>query len=110
MLRVPAPRVAYAIAFFALSLALLVLVRPSFAFTPDGKIKPFGVRRPAADDGGGADPTLLPLGVAVVVLAVLSLYLFAMLDLVGGRGANGAPTSMGGIKAAAYVHDGWRMP
>jgi hypothetical protein len=44
-------------------------------FTPDGDIKPFGV-------GGENNKTVFSLGVFVIVLAILSFYIFALLDLI----------------------------
>ena len=73
---VPAPRVAYAAAFFALLMALIVLARPALVFRPDGTPRPFGV---AAAGAEGA--TVYSLGVVTVVAAVLSLFLFTVIDV-----------------------------
>lgn len=77
MLRAPAPRVAYAIAFFCLSFTLIAVMKPSALFDAKGQPKPFGVRASQSDTTN----TLMPLGVVVIVIAILSLYVFAMIDM-----------------------------
>ena len=69
---VPA-RVIYSTLFFALAMILVAVVRPAAFFTPSGEPRPFGT---------GEGRTVFPLGVLVVVAAVLSLYLFALIDLI----------------------------
>jgi hypothetical protein len=88
MMRAPAPRVAYAIAFFGLSFALLIVTKPLALFDASGKPIPFGVRaapEAQADVTDAAHTTLIPLGVVVVVIAIASLYVFAMIDLLSNR-------------------------
>lgn len=72
----PPARVVYSTLFFVLTMALILVARPRTLFKPDGSAKEFGT--------GGHDQgrTVFPLGVVVVLVAVLSLYTFAMIDLV----------------------------
>ena len=76
----PPARVVYSCLFFVLSMALIAVARPRAIFDTDGRPKPFGV---------GEGRTVFPLGVVVVVVAVLSLFAFALIDLFsfpgGGR-------------------------
>jgi hypothetical protein len=75
----------YSILFFALTMALLAVARPAALFLPDGSVRPFGFARPDADakldPPDDVKPTVFPLGVIVVVAAVLSMYMFAMIDV-----------------------------
>lgn len=69
-------RVVYSIVFYILFMYLLILMRPSVIFERDGSLKEFGV---------GYDKTMFSLGVFSVVLAVLSFYIFCIIDLVFSR-------------------------
>lgn len=70
----PPARVIYSCLFFVLVMALIAVARPRNVFDAStGRPKPFGV---------GEGRTVFPLGVLVVVVAVLSLYAFAMIDLI----------------------------
>lgn len=71
-----APHVMYSTAFFVLAMALIVVARPPQVFDSAGRPRPFGV---------GPTQTMLSLGVITVVLAILSLFFFAILDLDRGR-------------------------
>ena len=70
----PPARVIYSTLFFVLTMLLLIVARPKALFRPDGRAKEFGA--------GGDGRTAFPIGVVVVLMAVLSLYTFAMIDLV----------------------------
>lgn len=66
-------RVVYSILFYILLLILIVLIRPSIMFNQNGNIKPFGI---------GEEKTLFSFGVFTVILAILSFYVFCLIDLV----------------------------
>lgn len=70
-------RVLYSAALFVLVMALIIIARPRALFRADGAPRPFGV-----SDGQEGGTTVFPLGVATVVVAVLSLYTFTVIDLV----------------------------
>ena len=69
-------RVIYSTLFFVLLVALIIISKPSFVFSDDGEVKQFGV---------GDQKTIVSLGVMVVVLAILSYYVFAVIDLLFSR-------------------------
>jgi len=69
-------RVIYAILFYILLIILIIIARPSVMFEPNGTIKKFGI---------GEDKTMFSLGVYTVVLAILSFYIFCMIDLIFGK-------------------------
>lgn len=69
-------RVVYSLLFYVLAVGLLVVARPTFLFTADGNIKPYGV---------GDGKTVFSLGVLVVSLALVTFYTFAVLDVIFGR-------------------------
>jgi hypothetical protein len=77
----PAARVVYSTLFFVLTMALLAVSKPAALFTPDGRVRPFGFAR-RGDAYADADATVFPLGVIVVVAAVVSMYMFAMIDVI----------------------------
>ena len=54
-------------------LVLIVLAKPTLMFEPNGSLKPFGI---------GEDKTMFSFGVFTVVLAILSFYVFCLIDLV----------------------------
>ena len=68
-------RVIYAVLFYILLIILIILAKPSVMFENNGSLKHFGI---------GEDKTMFSLGVFTVVLAVLSFYVFCMIDLVFG--------------------------
>ncbi len=69
------PRVIYSLLFYLLLITLIMTAKPSVVFAPDGAIKPFGVAR---------DMTMCPLGVVTVLCAILSSYVFTLIDVVYG--------------------------
>ena len=69
-------RVLYSILFYVLVLILILLVKPSAMFDEKSNLKPFGV---------GQNKTILSLGVVTVALAIVSYYLFCVIDLVFGK-------------------------
>lgn len=68
-------RVVYSTLFFVLLMTLIFVSRPSALFDPDGSVRPFGV---------GPTCTVFPLGVITVVAATLSMYTFALIDMIYG--------------------------
>ncbi len=66
-------RIIYSTLFFILLSCLLVLIKPSVMFDKDRNIKQFGI---------GEDKTMFSFGVCVVVIAVLSFYLFCIIDMI----------------------------
>lgn len=69
-------RVFYSIAFYVLVIVLIVVSKPKLAFDSQGNIRQFGV---------GQSKTIFSLGVFVVALAIISFYVFAVIDLVFGK-------------------------
>lgn len=67
-------RIVYSLLFYVLTILLLIVSKPSLMFTPDGDIRPFGV--------GGDDRTIFSFGVFIIVLAIISFYIFSIIDLV----------------------------
>lgn len=66
-------RIVYSIVFYVLLMILLVVSRPSVIFEVDGRLRPFGV---------GEDKTLFSMGVFAVVVAILSFYVFCIIDII----------------------------
>jgi hypothetical protein len=66
-------RIVYATLFYVLLVVLIVLAKPSIIFEKDGSIKPFGV---------GEDKTMFSLGVFSIVLAIVSYYIFCLVDMI----------------------------
>lgn len=66
-------RIIYSILFYVLLIILIILAKPSVMFETDGSLKEFGI---------GDEKTMFSLGVFTVVLAVLSFYVFCMIDLI----------------------------
>jgi len=66
-------RTIYSGLFYLLIVTFLFVSKPSLVFDQDGEIKPFGI---------GTQKTLFSFGVLVIVIALLSFYVFAMIDLV----------------------------
>jgi len=68
-------RIIYSVLFYVLLITLIVIAKPAVMFEHNGTIKPFGI---------GEDKTMFSLGVFTVVLAILSFYVFCMIDLIFG--------------------------
>jgi hypothetical protein len=66
-------RIVYSIVFYVLLMILIVLSKPGVIFEKNGSVKAFGV---------GYDKTMFSFGVFSVVLAVISFYVFCIIDLV----------------------------
>ena len=66
-------RVIYSVLFFVLLVMLLIVTKPSFAFAPDGSVKPFGV---------GEGKTVFSLGTMVGCMAIICFYVFCLIDIV----------------------------
>lgn len=64
-------RIIYSVLFYVLLMVLIFMARPSVMFENE-RLRPFGV---------GYDKTMFSFGVFSVVLAVLSFYLFCIIDL-----------------------------
>lgn len=76
----PAARVLYSIVFLTLFMMILLQARPPQIFRPDGSPIPFGV---------GHGRTLFTLGVVTVAVAALTLFAFALVDVVYRRPSQG---------------------
>ena len=66
-------RIVYSIVFYVLLMVLIAISKPSVIFEKDGSLKLFGV---------GYDKTMFSFGVFSVVLAIVSFYVFCIIDLV----------------------------
>lgn len=66
-------RVVYSVMFYILLMILIVLSKPSLMFTTNGKIKEFGI---------SDDKTMISLGVFTVLSAIVSFYIFCIIDLI----------------------------
>jgi hypothetical protein len=66
-------RTTYTTVFFVLIVTLIIVWKPSFMFTLEGNVKPFGV---------GEHKTIFSLGCLVISLAVISFYIFAVIDII----------------------------
>lgn len=66
-------RVVYSVAFYILLMILLFLSKPSVMFDPNGHLRQFGV---------GYDKTMFSFGVFTVVVAVVSFYIFCIIDII----------------------------
>jgi hypothetical protein len=66
-------RVIYSVLFYVLLIILIILAKPSIMFNSNGDIKLFGV---------GEEKTMFSLGVASIVLALVSFYIFCLIDLI----------------------------
>lgn len=67
------PYVLYGVMLFVLLMVLLMVTRPSSVFDEDSRPRAFGT---------GPERTMCPLGVVTVVLAIISIYSFALLDAI----------------------------
>ena len=70
-----APRVVYSTLFYTASMALIILLKPMLLFDETGELRSFGF---------GTNKTLFSLGAITVALAVMSFYVFALIDLIFG--------------------------
>lgn len=66
-------RVIYSVLFYLLLMILIYVSKPSILFDEKGNIRFFGI---------GDDKTMFSLGVLTVVIAVVSFYIFCIIDLV----------------------------
>lgn len=66
-------RIVYSILLFVLLMLLMYCMKPSMMFKRDDAIKPFGINK---------NQTIMSLGVFTIVCAIVSFYLFAMIDLI----------------------------
>lgn len=80
----PPARVIYSCVFFALVLTLIMLTKPALFFSEDGRhVRPFGlVGVDGAESPSVVAPTPVPLGAAVVLIAVGSMLLFGTIDVI----------------------------
>ncbi len=80
-MRAPPPRIAYAVCFFLLLMALVIVARPAAVFDADGRARPFGAASAPTDMAADSPPpTMLSLGVVTLIAATLSLYVFTCID------------------------------
>ena len=66
-------RVIYSIVFFILLIILLYMSKSSIMFEQNGELKVFGL---------GPDKTLFSFGIITTIIAILSFYLFCVIDLI----------------------------
>lgn len=66
-------RVIYSLLFYILLLLLIISMKPSIIFNKDGSLKNFGLEK---------NETIYSLGVAVIIIAILSFYIFCILDII----------------------------
>lgn len=66
-------RIIYSILFYVLLMVLIILAKPSVMFDADGNIKIFGT---------GNEKTMFSFGVFSVIVAIISFYIFSMIDLI----------------------------
>jgi len=66
-------RVLYSVAFYVLTIMLVFISKPRLIFDENEIIKPFGI---------GHNKTLFSFGVFTVSLALISFYVFAIIDVV----------------------------
>lgn len=72
----PPARVLYSVAFLTLFVVILSQAQPALLFRQDGSVVPFGV---------GPGKTLFTLGTVTVAASALSLFAFALVDVVYQR-------------------------
>ena len=66
-------RILYSILLYILVMTLIYTVKPKLIFNDEGSIKHYGVKD---------KDTIYSLGVISVVLAIVSFYLFCLIDLI----------------------------
>lgn len=69
-------RVIYSIMFYALIVSLLFVAKPTLMFDRAGNFKSFGI---------GGSKTVFSFGIFVTVTAMVSFYMFTIIDLVFGK-------------------------
>jgi hypothetical protein len=73
-------RIIYSIIFYVLLIILIIISRPSILFDNKGNLKAFGV-----DTVGDGSKTMFSFGVFTVVLALISFYIFCIIDMIFSR-------------------------
>jgi len=68
-------RVVYSVLFYILFIMLIIISKPRLVFDENGELRHFGI---------GSNKTMFSLGVFTVTLALVSFYMFALIDLVFG--------------------------
>jgi hypothetical protein len=71
-------RVIYTLVFYLMAIALVVVAKPGLMFTNDGDVRLFGVG-PGREE---SPRTVFSFGVFVLVLAIVSFYMFSVIDIV----------------------------
>lgn len=71
-------RVVYSLLFYVMAISLIVIAKPEMMFTRDGDVKSFGV----GESKDGSPKTVFSFGVFIMVLAIVSFYVFAVIDVV----------------------------
>lgn len=66
-------RIIYSTLLFVMLMLLTYFIKPSMMFKRDETIKPFGINK---------NQTIVSLGVFTIVCAILSFYMFSMIDLI----------------------------
>lgn len=66
-------RIIYSVLFYILSMILLVVSKPGIMFEKNGEFKSFGI---------GTDKTMFSFGVFSALLAVISFYIFCLIDII----------------------------
>tara|TARA_Y100000591_G_C21456711_1_gene508730 strand:- start:112 stop:342 length:231 start_codon:yes stop_codon:yes gene_type:complete len=68
-------RIFYAIFLYVLLMTLIFLKKPALLFNKDGEIKQFGLNKEK-------DNTIYSIGVLSVILAIISFYIFCIIDVI----------------------------
>lgn len=68
-------RIIYSMLFFSLLMLLVIVVRPRIMFNKNLDIKSFGLNK---------DDTIYSFGLFTVVAAILSFYVFCLIDMIFG--------------------------
>lgn len=71
-------RVIYSLLFYIMAVLLVIVARPDVMFAPNGDIKTFGVGL----EKDGSAKTIFSFGVFAIVLAIVSFYMFAVIDII----------------------------
>jgi hypothetical protein len=66
-------RIVHSVLFYVLLMVLIFISKPSIMFEKNGDLKPFGV---------GYDKTMFSFGVFTVILAIMSFYVFCIIDVI----------------------------
>ena len=67
-------RISYSVLVFVLSMILVFLIKPGIAFDHEGQLRKFGVH----ENGS----TIYSVGVLTSCLAIVTFYIFCVIDLV----------------------------